>query len=140
MESRLVLGKMALLGHNAEASREFANKLEVQDFVSILKGGERAAQRSELLTDVAGSSDAEYIGADPGALIFDGLLAVQDKIESLKEWHDLTMRSFDFSSGGAEARVGTRRKLAQNLNTRIQEPIQRDSPTESRHSIRPTNS
>ena len=120
MESRLVLGKMALLGHNEKASLEFAKKLDVQDFVSILHGGEQAARRSELLTDVAGSSDAEYIGADPGALIFDGLLAVQDQVKGLQDWHDLTTRSWDFSSGGLEARVGTRRKLAENLNKRLQ--------------------
>lgn len=120
MESRLVLGKMALLGHNAEASQEFAQKLEVKDFVSILQGGEQAALRSELLTDVAGSKDSEYIGADPGAFIFDGLVAVQDKIENLQDWHALTIRSWDFSSGGLEARVGTRRKLAENLNQRLE--------------------
>jgi hypothetical protein len=120
MESRLVLGRMALLGHNPEASLEAAKKLDAEGFKQILKGAEGAVERAEVLSELPEYGDTEHVGADAGAFLMDGFVAVQGQIESLKEWHDLATRSIDFSNGGLEARVGTKRKLAADLFGRLE--------------------
>lgn len=120
LESRLVLGRMTLLGHNAEISQSVAQKLDPESFKQVLKGGEEALERHQTVTELGGWGEELDMGADAGAFVMDGLVAVQDKIESLETWHDLADRSISFSNGGLEARVGTKRKLGDNLFKRLE--------------------
>lgn len=120
LESRLVLGKMALLGHNPELSKSVTERLDLNSFQRILEGAEKAQVRAETLTELAGDRDTEYVGSDAGAFLLDGFLAVQSKVDDLSTWYDLATRSMDFSQGGLEARVTTRRQLAGNLYQRLE--------------------
>lgn len=120
LESRLVLSKMALLGHDAETSQQVASTLSLDNFRQILQGAEAAVERAETISALDSSESTEHVGADAGAFMMDGFLSVQDKVESLADWHDLANRSIDFSKGGLEARVGTKRALADNLFERLQ--------------------
>ena len=120
LESRLVLGKMALLGHNTEVSEAAAEKLDLNSFTRVLKGAEEAVDRAQTLTALTNNEDTEHVGADTGAFLMDGFLKVQDQVEKLEQWHDLASRSIDFSNGGLEARVGTKRRLADNLFGRLE--------------------
>lgn len=121
VECRLVLGRLALLGIDKELSADVASRLNLENFQQVLQGGEAAKERSELLTRLTENEETEYVGADAGAFLMDGFLNVQDQIEGVGQWHDLATRSIDFSEGGLEARVGTRRKLGDNLFPRLQE-------------------
>ncbi len=120
MQSRLVLGKMALIGHQPELSESVAEDLNKDSFKSLLQGAENAVERAELTASVTGVDSDQNVGADAGGFLMDGFVAVQSDIESLDEWHNLATRSIDFSTGGLEARVGTKRKLNQNLYARLE--------------------
>lgn len=119
LESRLVLGKMALLGHDPTLSESVAQKLDISGFRTVLQGAESAKERAEILTELAGDRDTEHVGSDAGALLMDGFLAVQSQIKDLPEWYDLAGRTIDFSHGGMEARVSTKRELGNNLFTKL---------------------
>lgn len=123
LESRQVLGRMILLGHDAETSEQVADGLQVSSFVRLLDGAEGALERYNALTSLYDREDDQDVGADAGGFLMDGLLAVQDDVETLEQWYDLATRSIDFSSGGLEARVGTKRKLGDNFFTRL-EPLE----------------
>jgi hypothetical protein len=120
MESRQVLGRMALLGHDSAVSQEATKDLDKDTFIQVLQGAEEAVQRAEALTELGGNGGTEHVGSDAGAFLIDGFLAVQDQVESLEQWHDLATRSIDFSNGGLEARVGSKRSMAGNLFERLQ--------------------
>lgn len=119
IESRGVLSQMALLGHNVEISRDLTKDISVAAFEKVLAGGEAALERYNVTTALYNSEDDESVGTDAGAFIMDGLLSAQGKIESLEQWYDLTNRSIEFSEGSLQSRVGTRKKLGDNLFARL---------------------
>jgi hypothetical protein len=121
MESRMVLGRMALLGHDSSISHETTKDLDKDTFINLLNGAEEAVERAEALTELGGNGGTEHVGSDAGAFLIDGFLAAQHQIESLDQWHDLASRSIDFSNGGLEARVGSKRAMAGNLFERLQQ-------------------
>lgn len=120
LESRLVLGKMALLGHDEKVSTEVAGKLDLDSFKQVLVAGEQAKERSEILTEISGDKDSENVGTDAGAFMMDGFLAVQAQVKDLDTWYDLANRSIDFSHGGLEARVNTKRALGASLYAKLE--------------------
>lgn len=119
LESRMVLGRMALLGHDAELSGEVTSSLDKDTFVQLLNGAEEAVQRAEAVGDLGGGGGTEHVGADAGAFLIDGFLNVQSQFETLEQWHDLANRSIDFSNGGLEARVGSKKAMGEELFGRL---------------------
>ena len=128
IESRDVLSRMALLGHNAEVSQALVKDMPVASFQKILEGAEGALERYQVTTSLYNAEEKEHPGTDAGALLMDGLVAVQDKIESLESWYDFFNRSYEFSKGSLQARDDTKRKLGDNLFARLDrldsEPLQ----------------
>ncbi|MFA5503934.1 MAG: hypothetical protein WC423_00810 [Vulcanimicrobiota bacterium] len=119
LESRLVLGRMALLGHHSGISEEVTRGLSKERFVRLLGSAEEAVQRAEALAELGGSGSTEQVGSDAGAFLVDGFLAIQDQLESVEQWYDLATRTIDFSHGGLQARVGSKKAMGQNLFTRL---------------------
>ena len=119
IESRDVLSRMALLGHNAEVSQNLVKGMPVATFYKILEGGEGALERYNVTTALYNSEEDESVGTDAGAFVMDGLVAVQDKIESLDTWYDLFNRTTEFSDGSLHARQDTKKKLGDNLFSRL---------------------
>jgi hypothetical protein len=119
IESRDVLSKMALLGQNAEVSQNLVKGMPVATFRKILEGGEAALERYNVTTSLYNSEEDEDVGADAGAFVMDGFVAVQDKVESLDTWHDLFNRVSEFSDSSLHAREDTKRKLADNFFARL---------------------
>lgn len=119
IESRDVLSRMALLGHDAEVSQGLVKGMPVATFQKILEGAEAALERYQVTTSLYNSEDEENVGTDAGAFVMDGLVAVQEQIDSLETWYDLYTRSYEFSEGGLQARDDTRRKLGDNLFARL---------------------
>ncbi|MCW5869796.1 MAG: hypothetical protein KIS61_21245 [Candidatus Eremiobacteraeota bacterium] len=119
IESRDVLSRMALLGHNAEVSQGLVKGMPVATFQKILEGAEAALERYQVTTSLYNAEEEEHVGTDAGAFVMDGLVAVQHKIESLENWYDVFNRSYEFSEGSLQARDDTRRKLGDNLFTRL---------------------
>ena len=120
LESRGVLSKMALLGHDPEISLEVAESFNLENFQQLLSGAEESIERFSVTNELRRSTDEEDVGADAGRLMMDSFIAVQDQVESLDEWYDLAERSIDFSNGGLESRVGNRKKLGNNLFKRLE--------------------
>ena len=120
IESRGVLSKMALLGHDQELSGELTEGMQLGSFVKVMQGAEEALERFKVTTGLYKSEDEEDVGTDAGAFLMDGFLAVQEQIDGLDQWHDLASRSIDFSDGALNARVGTKRKLGDNLFGRLE--------------------
>jgi hypothetical protein len=120
IESRSVLSKLAILGHDLEMSQSLAADMNSESFLRVLGGAEEAKERFKITKDLYGSSDDEDVGADAGGFLVDGLIAVQDQIEGLNTWYDVMERTVDFSDGGLESRVGAKRKLGENLYNRLQ--------------------
>lgn len=121
IESRDVLSRMALLGHNAEISQSLVKSLPLATFQKILEGAEAARERYQVTTSLYNSEEELHAGADAGAFVMDGLVATQDKIESLDTWYDLFQRSYEFSKASLQSRDDTRRKLGDNLQSRLNE-------------------
>ena len=119
IESRDVLSRMALLGHNAEVSQALVKGMPVASFQKILEGAEAALERYQVTTSLYNAEEKEHVGTDAGALLMDGLVAVQDKIESLDSWYDFFNRSYELSEGSLQARDDTKRKLGDNLFARL---------------------
>ncbi len=119
IESRDVLSRMALLGHNAEVSQGLVKDIPVATFEKILEGAEAALERYKVTTSLYNSEDEETVGTDAGAFLMDGLVAVQEKIDSLDTWYDLFDRSYEFSESSLQARDDTRKKLGDNLFARL---------------------
>lgn len=119
IESRDVLSRMALLGHNAKVSQALVKDMPVATFQKILEGAEGALERYEVTTSLYNAEEEEHVGTDAGALVMDGLVAVQGKIESLDSWYDFFNRSYDMSEGSLQARDDTKRKLGDNLFARL---------------------
>jgi hypothetical protein len=119
IESRDVLSRMALLGHNAEVSQGLVKGMPVATFEKILEGGEAALERYQVTTSLYNSEEEENVGTDAGAFVMDGLVAVQDNIDSLETWYDLYNRTYQFSEGSLQARDDTRKKLGDNLFARL---------------------
>ncbi|MBS2035236.1 hypothetical protein JST97_09615 [bacterium] len=128
IESRDVLSRMALLGHNPEVSQALVKGLPVATFQKILEGAEGALERYQVTTSLYNAEEKEHPGTDAGAFLMDGLVAAQDKIESLESWYDFFNRSYEFSKGSLQSRDDTRRKLGDNLFGRLErlenEPLQ----------------
>ena len=120
IESRGVLSKLALLGHDHELSANLASEMTPESFLSILGGAEEAKERYTITKELYNSSGDEDVGADAGGFLVDGLLAVQDGIVGLQNWYDVMERTVEFSDGGLESRVGAKRKLGDNLFKRLQ--------------------
>jgi hypothetical protein len=120
IESRDVLSRMALLGHNAEVSQALVKDMPVASFQKILEGAEGALERYQVTTSLYNAEEKEHPGTDAGALLMDGLVAVQAKIESLESWYDFFNRSYEFSKGSLQARDDTKRKLGDNLFARLE--------------------
>ena len=119
IESRDVLSRMALLGHDAEVSQGLVKGMSVATFHNILEGAEAALERYKVTTSLYNAEEEEKVGTDAGAFVMDGLVAVQEKIESLDSWYDLFSRSYEFSEGSLQARDDTRKKLGDNLFARL---------------------
>ena len=119
IESRDVLSRMALLGHNAEVSQALVKDMPVAAFQKILEGAEGALERYQVTTSLYNAEEKEHPGTDAGALVMDGLVAVQDRIESLESWYDFFNRSYEFSEGSLQSRDDTKRKLGDNLFARL---------------------
>jgi hypothetical protein len=120
IESREVLSKIALLGHNTEISEPLTAEMTPQTFLSVLEGAEEAKERYTITKELYGSSGDEDVGADAGGFLVEGLVAVQDEIEGLQNWYDIMERTVDFGDGGLESRVEAERKLGDNLFGRLQ--------------------
>lgn len=119
IESRDVLSRMALLGHDAEVSQGLMKGMPVGTFQKILEGAEAALERYQVTTSLYNAEEEENVGTDAGAFVMDGLVAVQEKIDSLETWYDLYSRSYKFSEGSLQARDDTRKKLGDNLFARL---------------------
>ncbi|MFN8610065.1 MAG: hypothetical protein U0931_21160 [Vulcanimicrobiota bacterium] len=119
IESRDVLSRMALLGHNAEVSQSLVKDMPVATFQKMLEGAEGALERYQVTTSLYNAEEKEHPGTDAGAFLMDGLVAVQDKVDSLESWYDFFNRSYEFSKGSLQSRDDTRRKLGDNLFTRL---------------------
>ncbi len=119
LESRDVLSRMALLGHNAEVSQGLVKGMPVATFQKILEGAEGALERYQVTTSLYNAEEEETVGTDAGAFLMDGLVAVQDNIESLESWYDFFNRSYEFCEGSLQARDDTKRKLGDNLFARL---------------------
>lgn len=119
IESRDVLSRMALLGHDPEVSQGLVKGMPVATFQKILEGAEAALERYQVTTSLYNAEDEENVGTDAGAFVMDGLVAVQEKIDSLEAWYDLFNRSYEFSEGSLQARDDTRKKLGDNLFARL---------------------
>ena len=128
IESRDVLSRMALLGHNAKVSQSLLKDMPEATFQKILEGAEAALERYQVTTSLYNSEEEEHAGTDAGAFVMDGLVAVQDKIDSLDTWYDLFNRSYEFSKSSLQARDDTKRQLGDNLFARLDqletEPLQ----------------
>ncbi len=121
IESRDVISRMALLGQNAEVSQSLVKDMPVATFHKILESGEAALERYNVTTSLYNSEDDEDVGADAGAFVMDGFVAVQDKIESLDAWYDLFNRTVDFSNNDSSlhARKDTKKNLGDNFFGRL---------------------
>jgi hypothetical protein len=119
IESRDVLSRMALLGHNAEISQALVKDIPPATFQKILQGAEGALERYQVTTGLYNAEEEEHPGTDAGAFLMDGLVAAQGKIESLDTWYDFFHRSYEFSEGSLQSRDDTRRKLGDNLFGRL---------------------
>lgn len=119
IESRDVLSRMALLGHNAQVSQELVKDMPVATFQKILEGAEGVLERYQVTTSLYNAEEKEKVGTDAGALVMDGLVAVQDNVESLETWYDFFSRSYEFSEGSLQARDDTKRRLGDNLFHRL---------------------
>ena len=119
IESRDVLSRMALLGHNAKVSQELVKDMPVASFQKILEGAEAALERYQVTTSLYNAEEKEHVGTDAGALVMDGLVAVQGQIESLDSWYDFFNRSYKISESSLQARDDTKRKLGDNLFARL---------------------
>jgi len=121
LESRMVLGRMALLGHDAGISADTTEGLQKDGFVQLLQSAEEAVQRAEAMAELGGAGSTEHVGSDAGSFLVDGFLAVQDQVESLDQWHDLAVRTIEFSNGGLQARVGSKKSMSENLFGRLEQ-------------------
>jgi hypothetical protein len=120
IESRGVLGKLALLGFDSELSEKLVSGMGQDSFERLLRGAEQAQERHQITTALYNDEDKIDVGADVGGFLMDGFLAVQKEVKSLDAWYDLATRSIDFSKGGLEARVGTKKKLGDNFVQRLE--------------------
>lgn len=119
IESRDVLSRMALLGHNSEVSQGLVKGMPVTTFQKILEGAEGALERYQVTTSLYNAEEEETVGTDAGAFLMDSLVAVQDKVESLETFYDCFNRSYEFSEGSLQARDDTKRRLGDNLFARL---------------------
>lgn len=119
IESRDVLSRMALLGHNAEVSQGLVKGMPVATFQKILEGAEGALERYQVTTSLYNAEEKEHPGTDAGAFLMDGLVAVQGQVETLESWYDFFQRSYEFSKGSLQSRDDTKRKLGDQLFERL---------------------
>lgn len=119
IESRDVLSRMALLGHNVEVSQSLVRDISPATFQKILEAGEGALERYNVTTSLYNAEDDENVGTDAGAFVMDALVAAQEKIESLDTWYDLFNRAYDFSESSLQARDDTKKKLGDNFYHRL---------------------
>ena len=119
IESRDVLSRMALLGHNAKVSQALVQDLPPATFQKILEGAEGALERFRVTTGLYNAEEKERAGTDAGAFLMDALVAAQSKVESLENWYDFYNRSYEFSKGSLQSRDDTKHKLGDNLFSRL---------------------
>ena len=103
-ESRQTLAPLALLGDHPESLAKATQGLKSQEFVALLDKTERAVKTSEVLQRLAGETGfKEHVGIDVGKTLMTGWLAVQDQVEDLEQWHQLTERTIKICSPSLEA-------------------------------------
>lgn len=112
IESRDVLCRMALLGHNAEISEGLVKDMPVATFQKILEGAESALERYNITTSLYNSEEKEHPGTDAGAFLMDGLVAVQGKIPSLDSWYrlELALLRGDFQTAKSHLDANSKRQ------------------------------
>ncbi|MBT9586715.1 hypothetical protein IV102_25455 [bacterium] len=119
VESRLVLGPLALLGHDPKASAEATGRFSLDDFKGVLAAAEESVDRSKVMRNLGQVLDEEPVGVDAGATVLEGFLAVQAQVPGLEDWYGLASRSIDFCSPAMQARPATRKQLGDALFPRL---------------------
>lgn len=119
-EARLVLSKLAVLGHDPELSLETATSLSSDEFLAILQNAENVVERSKIVREVTGDTGLEVVGTDAGTFLLDGFLAVETSFETIDEFYDLAKRTAELSPGAIESRSDTRGRMANALYARLQ--------------------
>jgi hypothetical protein len=118
-EGRLILSKLAVLGHDPETSLEVAKGLRGEEFLGILKAAEEAVERSKVVRKVTGGNGLEVVGTDAGTFLLDGFLAVEKSFQTIDEFYDVAKRSGEISPGALESRPDTRGRMADALYARL---------------------
>jgi hypothetical protein len=118
-EARLVLSKLAVLGHHPETSLAVSKNLSAPEFLGILKTTEDVVERSKIVRKVTGGNGFEVVGTDAGTFLLDGFLAVEKAFETIDEFYDLAKRTAEISPGALESRSDTRTRMAIALYTRL---------------------
>jgi hypothetical protein len=119
-EARLVLSKLAVLGHDPRLSLEVASSLSAPEFLSILSNTEQVVERSKTVRKVSGDNGLEVVGTDAGTFLLDGFLAVEKSFDTIDEFYDLARRTAEMSPGALESRADTRGRMAEALYARLQ--------------------
>lgn len=119
-EGRLVLSKLAVLGHDSATSLEVAGRLSGSEFVSILQTAEEAVERSKLVKKVTGATGFEVVGTDAGSFLLDAFLATESSFDSIESFYEHAKRAAELSPGALESRPDTRGRLAEALNARLE--------------------
>ena len=113
VESRLVLGPLAVLGHDAKVPA-------TGDFRAVLAAAEEAVDRSKTMRKLGEVNDEEPVGVDAGAYVLEGFLGMQSQVKGLDDWYGLAKRSVDFCSPAMQARPNTHKAVGDALNGRLQ--------------------
>ncbi len=119
-ESRLVLSKLAILGHDLQASQQVAQKLTGSEFLQILRNTEEVVERSKTVRKLAGDPGLELVGTDAGSFLLDGFLATEKDFASIDEFYDTARATISLSPAAIESRADTRGRLADALHSRLE--------------------
>jgi hypothetical protein len=119
-EGRLVLSKLAVLGHDQTASLEIAKSLTAPEYLGILQNVENVVERSKIVRKVTGDNGFEVVGTDAGTFLLDSFLAVEQSFETIDQFYDLAKRTAEISPGALESRSDTRGRMANALYARLQ--------------------
>lgn len=119
VEGRPLFSKLAILGHQPEASQEVAARLTSEEFLGILRNTEETVERSKLLRRLTGDPGVEVIGTDAGSFLIDGFLATEKSLDEIQTFYDVAKRTIGLNPLAVEARPGTKSRIADALNTRL---------------------
>lgn len=118
-ESRLVLSKLAILGHDSETSLKVASQLNLEQFQGILSNTEQALDRSKAVRSVCTDVELEALGADGGTFLMDGFMAVEKQIPDLETFYGTARRTVAVCPLAIEARSDTKNRFADSLYQRL---------------------